>query len=87
MFVNKVNIKNKFIPFIYLFIYFQAIDRCYNKNIDCGKYGKCIDLPSMNSYKCQCRLFYTGEHCEKCKHIISNLATKKKLIFFCCLRE
>ena len=44
-----------------------VIDRCYNQSNSCGKYGKCINLPSTNSYQCQCRYFYTGDRCEKCK--------------------
>ncbi|CAF0891226.1 unnamed protein product [Rotaria sp. Silwood1] len=43
----------------------QTIDRCYNHSSNCGKYGKCINLPLMNSRKCQCRFFYTGDQCEK----------------------
>jgi hypothetical protein len=44
-----------------------AIDRCYNVSGNCGKYGKCINLPLNNTYQCQCRFFYTGDRCEKCK--------------------
>ncbi|CAF1648420.1 unnamed protein product, partial [Adineta ricciae] len=43
----------------------QVIDRCYNNTSSCGKYGKCINLPWTNSYKCQCRFLYTGDQCEK----------------------
>jgi len=64
MFVNKVNSRLKKISFIFDFII--AIDRCYNNSGNCGKYGKCINLPLINSYKCQCRFLYTGDRCEKC---------------------
>ncbi|UJR10436.1 hypothetical protein I4U23_014640 [Adineta vaga] len=43
----------------------QTIDRCYNNTSNCGKYGKCINLPWTKSYKCQCRFLYTGDQCEK----------------------
>ncbi|CAF3587083.1 unnamed protein product [Rotaria sordida] len=43
----------------------QIIDRCYNHSSNCGKYGKCINLPLINSHQCQCRFFYTGDQCEK----------------------
>ncbi|CAF2147063.1 unnamed protein product [Rotaria magnacalcarata] len=43
----------------------QTIDRCHNHRSNCGKYGKCIDLPMKNSHQCQCRFFYTGDQCEK----------------------
>jgi len=52
---------------IFLFVLFiLAIDRCYNKSGNCGKYGTCINLPLTSSYKCQCRFLYTGDRCEKC---------------------
>ncbi len=66
MFVNKVSSivrlkKNN------VFFSIPAIDRCYNDSGSCGTYGKCINLPLTNSYRCQCRFFYTGDRCEKCK--------------------
>ncbi len=48
-------------------LFIPAIDRCYNASVSCGKYGKCINLPLTNSYQCQCRYFYIGDRCEKCK--------------------
>ena len=44
-----------------------AIDYCYNNSGGCGKYGTCLNLPLLNTHKCQCRFLYAGERCEKCK--------------------
>jgi hypothetical protein len=49
-----------------------AIDRCYNNSGGCGKYGTCLNLPLLNSHKCQCRFLYSGDRCEKCKQIRSD---------------
>lgn len=54
-----------FIPHLNLFR--LAIDRCYNNSGGCGKYGTCLNLPLMNSHRCQCRFLYAGHRCEKCK--------------------
>ncbi|CAF1628384.1 unnamed protein product [Adineta ricciae] len=43
----------------------HTIDRCYNNSGGCGKYGTCINLPLINSHKCQCRFLYSGARCEK----------------------
>lgn len=52
----------------HVLMYFTlAIDRCYNNSGGCGKYGTCVNLPFLNSYKCQCRFLYAGDRCEKCK--------------------
>ncbi len=48
-------------------IFILAIDRCYNNSGGCGKYGTCLNLPLLNSHKCQCRFLYSGDRCEKCK--------------------
>jgi hypothetical protein len=48
-------------------MFILAIDRCYNNSGGCGKYGTCLNLPFLNSHKCQCRFLYAGERCEKCK--------------------
>ncbi|CAF0721293.1 unnamed protein product [Rotaria sordida] len=43
----------------------HTIDRCYNNSGGCGKYGTCLNLPLLNSYRCQCRFLYAGDRCEK----------------------
>ncbi|CAF3379652.1 unnamed protein product [Rotaria sp. Silwood1] len=43
----------------------HTIDRCYNNSGGCGKYGTCLNLPLINSYRCQCRFLYAGDRCEK----------------------
>ncbi|CAF1383152.1 unnamed protein product [Adineta steineri] len=42
-----------------------TVDRCYNNSGGCGKYGTCLNLPLLNSHKCNCRFLYAGERCEK----------------------
>ncbi|CAF2761502.1 unnamed protein product [Rotaria sp. Silwood2] len=43
----------------------HTIDRCYNNSGGCGKYGTCLNVPLLNSYRCQCRFLYAGDRCEK----------------------
>ncbi|CAF4098379.1 unnamed protein product [Rotaria socialis] len=42
----------------------HTIDRCYNNSGGCGKYGTCVNIPLMNSYKCRCRFLYSGDRCD-----------------------
>ncbi|CAF1121337.1 unnamed protein product [Adineta steineri] len=42
-----------------------TVDRCFNNSGGCGKYGTCLNLPLLNSHKCNCRFLYAGERCEK----------------------
>ncbi|CAF0764307.1 unnamed protein product [Brachionus calyciflorus] len=39
-------------------------DRCTN-NTSCGKNGACVNVPSKQSFECECRIFYDGPRCNK----------------------
>ncbi|CAF1000408.1 unnamed protein product [Didymodactylos carnosus] len=65
---NKTDLSNSLCdgPVISLpYICKYTIDRCYN-NSACGKYGTCLNVPLLDSHKCQCRFLYSGNKCEKC---------------------